>query len=217
MKNLADVIFPDLVTKRWDEVDLDDHVTWTITGDFPNPLLDPAFCDNWIKDFHKSLEIDHSYGGYMEDRSQLWRGHYHTNGFVHLGIDFNVPANTVTLNPFDGIVVHAIHDKDQKGGWGGRVTFYNSDGDFYYIIGHLNELAGSLTTGTRINKGCLLGWIGNSSVNGGWYPHLHLQCISSNEYKKFVSDPMAIDGYGSYELGLRNRYPNPYIKFGKQL
>jgi 4-aminobutyrate aminotransferase-like enzyme len=50
---------------------------------------------------------------------------------------------------------------------------------FYTLYGHLsrNSLAG-LRQGKVLKKGEKVGWIGTSSENGGWPPHLHLQIIT---------------------------------------
>ncbi len=39
-----------------------------------NPLLDPEICSRFIQDTHVKYGLDFSYGGWLEDRSDLWRG-----------------------------------------------------------------------------------------------------------------------------------------------
>src|SRR2546422_11572306 len=58
-----------------------------------NPLLDPYICQQMVEDVHRGLDVDWSYGGYLEYRSFLWAGSYleETSSFIHVGVDFNVP------------------------------------------------------------------------------------------------------------------------------
>jgi hypothetical protein len=64
----------------------------------PNPLNDPAFYDNWVDQVATRLDADHCWGGWLEDRAHLWRGHYLPDGCtIHPGIDLNVPTATAVL------------------------------------------------------------------------------------------------------------------------
>lgn len=209
--NVLQKIFPDL-DGTWGVVDLNKEAQGIVTKAF-NPLLVPSTQANYIKDLHLQKKIDYSYGGYLEDRSTLWSGSYLDSAIalhgqiIHLGVDFNVPAKSFVHLPYDGKVVFRTHDKDQNGGWGGRVDFYNQQGEFYFILGHLDPKAAMHVLNTTLSRGTMMGWVGGSKVNGGWFPHLHLQIVSKDEYESFF-DPMEIDGYGFGER-LNVRYPDP--------
>jgi len=219
MKQLHNIMFPTLDECLWGNIDLNEcvkvfHPDW-MTVD--NPLLDPGIQIAFINDMHKRMKRDYSFGGYMEDRSVLWRGHYHKpNKMIHLGIDFNVPAGTEVRLPFHGDIVYVGVDKDQNGGWGGRLDFYSQSCKFYFIIGHLDPDSIHQfhpSKEPRIWYGgypqCYnIGLVGSSDKNGGWYPHVHLQCVSKKAYKKY-KNPMKIDGYGKASAMLCKRFPNP--------
>lgn len=88
-----------------------------------NPALDPYWCMAQQEQLVKELQCDYIYGGYMEDRSFVWRGHYHQNGFTHYGVDYCVPEGTPVFLPRNGSLVCLEHDPDPNGGWGGRAVY----------------------------------------------------------------------------------------------
>lgn len=213
--NLHEVIFPSL-KGTWKKVNLNYHAIGMVTNQF-NPLLILNVQKNFINEVHLYNRTDYSYGGYLEDRSTLWKGHYHDpDKMTHLGIDFNVPAGTDVYLPFLGALVFKTHDKDQHGGWGARCDFKHCDwtnhaNDFYFILAHLDPDSISLEVddNTFLGKGIKIGKVGDSDINGGWFPHLHLQCVSANEYEAHA-DPMEIDGYGGGNE-LKQKFPNPSV------
>jgi hypothetical protein len=208
-------MFPSLAGK-WGLVDLNECVK-SLRGAEPtgeNPLLDPANQAAFLRQLHTANNWDYSYGGYLEDRSILWRGHYHDpSKMIHLGIDFNVPECTEVCLPYLGKPVLRTFDRDQNGGWGGRMDFYSEkfftpNIGFYFILGHLDPESMIDLTDSYLGKGVVtIGKVGTSNVNGGWAPHLHLQIVSKAEYESYA-DPMQIDGYGGGE-DLRVRFPDP--------
>jgi hypothetical protein len=215
MKHLHEIIFPSLRGK-WGQVDLNEIVK-SVQGAEPtgeNPLLDPAIQAAFLNQLHADNGWNYSHGGYLEDRSILWRGHYHDpTKMIHLGIDFNVPEGTEVYLPYLGRPVLRIFDSDQNGGWGGRLDFYSerffsgAEG-YYFILGHLDPDSMIDLTGSYLGKGTIsVAKVGKSTVNGGWAPHLHLQIVSKVEYESYA-DPMQIDGYGGGD-DLRSRFPDP--------
>ena len=194
MKNnlsLAHLLFPHL-KGRWGAVDLNKEAAKLNTFG-PNPLLDAKVCEQWVSKLHSDRRLDFSYGGFLEDRSVLWRDHYMTKGHtIHLGIDYNVPVNTFVALPCAAELLYAREDKDQGGGWGGQLFFGVKHGP-RFILGHLHQLVSGI--GKVYEKGAIVGAIAPSSINGGWYPHLHLQCT-----KIFMP---GIDGYGNETVAKR--------------
>ncbi len=235
MQELADTIFPEFALKRkqleglcamafeggelakvkgthrWQEINLNECAKL-----FPCNLVDSKDQIKWLKKMHELFRCDYSYGGYLEDRSTLWNGHYHNpNSMIHLGVDFNVPQGTDIHMPYDGICSFVSHSPDQVGGWGGRIDFYNQERDFYFILGHLSlnsELHKHVVMPPEppftLKKGSKVGYIGSSDENGGWAPHLHLQLMSKATYESF-SFRQEIDGYGMRHHEMQTRYPNP--------
>lgn len=208
MRELHHAIFPEIVNLRWSEIDLNQEAIKRKA----DSLVPPEKQIEFVSRVHKEHNCSCSYGGYLEDRSILWQGHYQSpENMIHLGMDFNVPAKTPVRLPFFGKVVFAIHDKDMSGGWGGRVDFFNEEGQFYFILGHLGQDAELHTKGFMFGKGCVVGFVGSHHENGGWFPHLHLQIVSKEEYEKHP-DPMKIDGYGGGSTDdLRARFPDPHV------
>ena len=207
-------IFPTLAGRHWARADLDSLAR----RDFPatddlNPLNDPEFCDRWVSQVAAWLGADHCWGGWLEDRAHLWRGHYLPEGCtIHLGIDLNVPAGTAVLAPVSGEVMHAVPCRALGGGWGGWFVLRADAprcGADYVLLGHLAH-AGLPQPGTRIVAGTKVGVIGSAAENGGWYPHLHLQAMSQAAWEAVEHAPDALlDGYGHADPALRRLFPDP--------
>lgn len=193
-------LFPTL-KGRWGCLDLNREAKEGFPAELhpQNPLLDPVACDNWVRGTHIYHGLDYSWGGYMEDRSHLWRGHYHDPGeMVHLGIDYNVPAGTPVAAPAYCKVAYVQRDPDQNGGWGGRVILEHRGR--YLILAHLAH-AGLPMQGQTLGPGHRVGTVGEISENGGWFPHLHAQAMHS-------PNPDA-DGYASPKKASEFTFPHP--------
>jgi hypothetical protein len=53
-----------------------------------------------------------------------------------------------------------------------------------------------------------LGSVGVAPTNGNTFPHLHVQCLSAEEYAARNGD---FDGYGARDADMRERYPAPEV------
>lgn len=179
-------LFPEL-TGKWCEINLNEHAKHTAL-----PLEDPHVCARWINHLHSLLGVDYSYGGYLEDRSVLWKNHY-MNEYIHLGVDFNVPAKTPVHSPVTGVVREVWFDPDMHGGWGGRVIIERNN--ILYIFAHLDLQ--SVWVGDIIAQGDIISVVGTPETNGGWFPHLHVQCTPA-------SVAVTHDGYATSGLGTLN-------------
>ncbi len=85
-----------------------------------SPLLDPNRLDRLLSRLHRRWQAGYSFGGYVEDRREIWRGSYlNEDAALHLGIDVNVPAHTPITLLADATAVVVEHDPNQDGGWGG--------------------------------------------------------------------------------------------------
>lgn len=161
-------------------------------------------------------EYAYNYGGWLEDRSWLMRDRYQaaTGAFIHLGVDFVVYEWTPVACPFDGQVIHSFDDRDQDGGWGGRVMVRRLDHSalhgLVYVFGHLD--GDHLPALGSVRKGQVLGLLASSKRNGGWRPHLHLQCVSDAVLERF-KDWRSIDGYSVLYDGIGSDYPDPLVGF----
>lgn len=199
---LGKLLFPQL-HGVWGEVNLNDiAIDLTrllgVKESDANPFLDPHYCDLWKEFLHKMMRVDYSWGGYMEDRSTLWRGHYHFPGrFTHLGIDFYVPLGTAVHLPTRATLVESVIDNDRHGGWGGKVVF--KVGDWYFLLAHLKDLADGV--GKEYSASAVVGSVAEPERNGGWSPHLHVQCMRKHE--------LTVDGYAANYDGIERDFPDP--------
>lgn len=71
MKQMHDIIFPG--NFKWLQINLDEYTRRNLPDKYRHLLVYPEFCDQWVRNIHKELGCDYSYGGYLEDRSWLWR------------------------------------------------------------------------------------------------------------------------------------------------
>lgn len=193
------LLFPQFSSHKWEEINLNAEAR-KLSILKPNPLLDPCKCQAWVEKLHKKKKCDYSFGGWLEDRATLWRGHYHQPGHtIHLGIDYNVPAGSAIYLPVEGTLVALEQDPDQNGGWGGRVIFKIND--IWVIFAHLRSIS-ACHLGTKYVAGCQLGVVGDHNTgNGGWFPHLHVQCMTNYDRN--------VDGYAALSDQLALDFPNP--------
>lgn len=183
-------LFPELKTK-WKQVNLAFLHKFT---EMKTPIVSDLEKQEKLLEYARIFPDTCTYGGYLEDRDQLWFGKNVPQ--YHLGVDFNnLPKNTSVHSLTDGIVFHIMKDKDKVNGWGGRVIIKNEDK--YILYGHLSH--DSLPKiETKVKTGDKIGNIGNSNENGGWFCHLHLQYMTENFVKDYFNDLNVLDGY-AYE------------------
>nr|MBP7708665.1 hypothetical protein [Candidatus Pacearchaeota archaeon] len=100
----------------------------------------PEVCQNWINKLCSEKKVSYIYGGYLEDRTHLWKNKESesANSLIHLGIDYSVPAGTEVAMPEDGEVFHIMNDPTNTIGWGGRIIFKLDNGK-YLVYGHLKQ------------------------------------------------------------------------------
>jgi murein DD-endopeptidase MepM/ murein hydrolase activator NlpD len=197
------LLFPQLRQYTWKEINLNEEAK-SLPVDKPNPLLDAGYCQEWVYERILKHSCSYCYGGYLEDRSVLWRGHYQKAGHaIHLGTDFTVIAGTYVYAPFSGKVVHCFHDDDTEGGWGGRIIVEHAGG--FCLFGHLSHL--ELRVGQEIHKGGIFAKVGTKEENGNWFPHLHIQGISPRMLHLHSEDLRTIDGYSHMYKGIEEDWP----------
>jgi murein DD-endopeptidase MepM/ murein hydrolase activator NlpD len=194
------LLFPQYKRRRWVYLPLGTLALGEQQRAGSNPLLDPEYCQQWVRRLHRRYQASCSYGGWFEDRATLWLGHYMRPGqMFHLGIDFNVPVNSRVYCPADAMVVEVWHDMDRNGGWGGRITLEIKP-KLYLILAHLGRIR--VRTGRTVRLGQLLGNVGNSTNNGNWFPHLHAQMVRGGF--------QGIDGYGEFSVRNQRKFPDPF-------
>jgi hypothetical protein len=196
-------LFPELSGGRWGEININE-IAIDLVGLLGldklenNPFLDPYYCDRWKEFILKVKGLDYAYGGYMEDRSVVWHGHYMQPGhFLHLGVDYYVPVNTPVHLPTRAKLVYSLKDGDEAGGWGGMMIFQWLHG--YFLMAHLKDIMEDV--GKTYEQKDVVALIAEPARNGGWSPHLHLQCSPK--------DMTTVDGYWKHYDGIEQDFPNP--------
>lgn len=212
------MIFPEMKGKRVESALLDQWArSWLKQKGyrrFPNrsPLLRPDKCQEMIDYFHALCGADWSYGGYLEDRSVIWRGNYlaQSKNYTHLGVDFNAPIGTAVAIDTRAQVVLVDDDTPLIGGWGNRVMLRVQGQEIVLIYAHLSAKV-LCKLGDTLTPGTVIGYVGDPSQNGFWYPHTHVQAMRMDRYREFKKKPNELDGYGA-EKDLRRLvrdFPNP--------
>lgn len=161
--------------------------------------------------------------GYMEPRVFYTTDSYKklsNSGYEHrtrhLGIDVWLPAETPVHTPFDAvvkIVQNNAYDKD----YGPMIILEHQVEDvvFYSLYGHLSlESLEVVKSGQKLKQGELIGYLGNSEVNGHWPPHLHFQLIMDLMGQNENFDGVALP---SQEAIWRSLCPNPNLIFQEDI
>lgn len=164
-----------------------------------NPLIHPSVCAEFVDLVHKKHHLDFSYGGWLEDRSELWAGSYldQGQGHIHLGLDINVSAGIEVATSFEAIVVMVNNDYPLDGGWGSYVVLWHLTKSVYLLFAHLDNVR--CKPGNRLSIREVFAQVGHAPANGNWYPHVHVQVIESNLFKKLNGTPAweDLDGYAT--------------------
>ena len=141
--------------------------------------------ENYITSYLKRRNSAIAFGGYLEKRNLYDRSDYFKNSIeneqrnIHLGIDLWCVANTKVLAVLDG-VVHSFKNNNNYGDYGPTIilkhTFIGQE--FYTLYGHLSMCSiDKLRIGKEILQGDIIGYLGDSKVNGDYAAHLHFQII----------------------------------------
>lgn len=195
--------FPQLKGK-WGKINLNKESVG-LNLDFTNSSV----CENWINSIHNSQGINYSFGGFLEDRSNFLKKHYNKRKkiFIHLGIDYTVPAKTQVALTEEAIVEYIRYDYS-KGGWGKMVLFSLRNKSLYILYGHLKKMP-RLKVGQKCIAGQIIGIVGKKNENGGWFPHLHVQLMTPKFITMHKGNFRKIDGYTYKNSPLIKEVLNP--------
>lgn len=100
----------------------------------------------------------------------------------HNGFDYAAGLNTVVTASADGEVKGAIGNQRCPGGsWNMvKVLHIGCGGKKYYTVyGHLNKVASGIHVGSKVKKGDILGYVGDTGSCGS--VHLHYELKDANE------------------------------------
>lgn len=207
------MIFPSLTGARMGYANVAEFAkTWLLQRRLPgNPLLDPVICQQMIADLHRMLDVDWTYGGWLEDRSALWHGSYITEADtpLHLGVDLNAPTGTPVAADVQLKVLRVDTDHPEPHGWGTRAIARVVGEQTALIFAHLRSVR--CTAGDEIAPGDVIAEVGAPAFNGGWYPHLHVQAVRVLGDVHCLALLPYIDGYGAAKDAavLASRFPDP--------
>lgn len=92
-----------------------------------------------------------------------------SGGRTHKGVDMFAPRNTSLLAVVDGVV------KFSSNSLGGRSTHLYADNGVVYYYTHLEGYPSDVSSGQRVSKGTVVGFLGNSGNARYTSPHLHFE------------------------------------------
>ncbi len=173
------VISPDFPKSSWVPLDLSVHNPLLVAQGVKPPVEFHDFIFDQIAEKHAQV----GYGGVFETREWYQRsnifgvGHEVRN--LHIGLDIWCATGTSVVCPVDG-VIHSLQNNNHFLDYGPTIILeHNVAGStFYSLYGHLSlDSLRDKTVGQKIKKDESFGWIGDSSHNGGWPPHLHFQLM----------------------------------------
>ena len=121
-------------------------------------------------------------GWYLENRSHILKGtHIQQQGRIyHLGVDITPTEALSLFNPLHWEVYERGYEEwDGNYGWYMIIRYALWWTVFYALYGHLSYE--SLNTKSIIPQGESIGKLGNTSENGNWFVHLHLQIFTGEE------------------------------------
>lgn len=175
-------------------------------------FLDPTVKERLSENAKRRLSADFLYGGYLEDRSFVWRDSYmEPSKFLHLGLDIVAPAGAaVRIDQYAELVQVYQDPPGETEGWGTRLMFRLLDyPNIHLVYGHLRP---SLyhDVGTVFTPDDVIGFLGTPEQNGGWSSHLHVQAIHG-DVTPFLEDPASLDGYGELAgfEAMAEKFPDP--------
>ena len=140
--------------------------------------------DNYVQKVLEKNNAKIAVGGYGE-RRMIYSGSTHFTDeknvrCIHLGIDLWAAAHTPIYAPLAG-KIHSFKYNNQVLDYGATIiTEHTVDKKtFWLLFGHLSlSSIENIKIGQKIKRGERIAELGEPQENGGWSPHLHLQCIT---------------------------------------
>lgn len=150
--------------------------------DIRNPEIFETFIENHLQKNNAKV----AFGGYNEKRnlyksSLIFNDEGNDERNIHIGMDLWIKSGTPVLAAVDGIV-YGFDYNTGTGNYGPTIILKQSleNQSFYTLYGHLSlESIEAIEIGTLFKKGQQLATLGDSTVNGGYSPHLHFQIIKN--------------------------------------
>ena len=145
-------------------------------------MAQPKLMIERLGSYFKGLGYRYYVGGYHEARAIYANDAFASNTArrsIHLGVDVWADAKSQIAAPLPARV-HSFADNSAPLDYGPCIILeHELEGIcFYSLYGHLSrESLEGLYVGKDIAQGEVFASLGASEVNGGWYPHLHVQLV----------------------------------------
>lgn len=157
-----------------------------------------------------------AFGGYLEKRNIYGRSSYFKQSNaenernIHLGVDLWCKAGTKVQAVLNG-EVHSFENNTNFGDYGPTIILKHSlnNVEFYSLYGHLSLASmENLKLGANVKQGEIIGYLGDSTINGDYAPHLHFQLIKDIQGK--FGDYPGVSSKKKLEF-YSNNCPNPNL------
>lgn len=108
--------------------------------------------------------------GYVWYQNDYGAPRYTPYFHLHEGIDLFAVAGTPVIATVDGLI-----EKTANGSIGGVSIWLKGDDGVTYYYGHMQGWAPGVVAGKRVRLGEVIGFVGDSGVAKGTYPHLQFE------------------------------------------
>lgn len=119
---------------------------------------------------------------------------YHTT-HMHRGVDIAAAGGTKIISMADGTVEVAAYG--YNGGRGIYVRVNHGNG-YQTLYQHCSKIASGITAGTKVKKGQVIAYVGNTGDSSG--NHLHLEVWVRKDKKNTVSNVYANGRNATYDV-----------------
>lgn len=159
-----------------------------------NSTVDDICAQHTQKEFNDYIQAElhkhnkrRAVSGYLENRTSLLRKYHQMvseNRVYHLGVDVTGSPGSEIYAPLSGEVIESFYEEGD-GNYGGLAVMKHEVNScaFYSLYGHLN-VKSLPKVGSVIEKGEMIGKIGDFKENGNWFHHVHLQVFTEKGYKE---------------------------------
>jgi len=207
--SVIDPVFP---FEKYTKIDISEKNTDLLNFDVSSSKEWEKYIDSYLKKYEKEV----AYGGYIEKRNLYDRSDYfkklleNEKRNIHLGIDLWCKQHTKVLAVLDG-EVHSFNNNNNHGDYGPTIILkHQIETEFFYTLyGHLSLASiENINIGDAVLQGNIIGFLGDSSVNGDYAPHLHFQIIRKLEDN--FGDYPGVSSQKNIEF-YKNNCPNPNL------
>lgn len=152
------------------------------------------YTTNYGDHFQKKYDVNYEYNLPFEKGESFCVSQGYNGSFSHTNensLDFNLPENTPILSIRDGIVIEVVTSNTiscptkKCKEYANYITIHHPDGTFANYV-HLKHKGAIVQKGTKIQKGQIIGYSGNTGWSNGSHLHLtvYLQKLQKRETLK---------------------------------